>query len=145
VNDAFGAAHRAHASTVGVAERIGERAAALLMAAELTTLSRLLTEPESPFVGILGGAKVSDKLGVIENLHEPLDVLLIGGAMCFTFLRATGRSVGSSRVEQEHIGTCEDLRRTAEETSTRLLLPTDIVVARAFAQNAEHQTVGVDD
>ena len=144
VNDAFGAAHRAHASTAGVAQRVTERGAGLLLAQELETLSRLLQDPGTPFVGILGGAKVSDKLGVIENLIDPLDVLLIGGAMCFTFLKATGHDVGDSRVEEDQIETCGRLLTLAEDADTQLLLPTDIVVAREFAADADHETVAAD-
>ena len=145
VDDAFGAAHRAHASVVGVPQRIDDVAAGRLMAAELTTLSRLLESPEPPFVGILGGAKVSDKLGVIRNLLEPLDSLLIGGAMCFTFLVARGIDVGGSRVEEDQVGTCRQLLTEAEDAGTQLLLPDDVVVAAAFEADAEHRTVGVDE
>lgn len=145
VNDAFGAAHRAHASTAGVADRVSHRGAGLLLANELTTLSKLLDDPDSPFVGILGGAKVSDKLGVIENLIEPLDALLIGGAMCFTFLKASGHDVGGSKVEDDQVDTCRQLMSQAEEAGTTLLLPTDVVAADAFDADAQHRTVGVDE
>ena len=145
VNDAFGAAHRAHASTVGVAERLSERAAGLLLARELDILSKLLAEPPVPFVGILGGAKVSDKIAVIANLLEPLDTLLIGGAMCFTFLRAAGRDVGGSKVEEDHLDTCKALMDQAQGAGTRLLLPTDVVAAAAFDRDAEHRVVGLAD
>jgi phosphoglycerate kinase len=145
VNDAFGAAHRAHASTVGVAQRLEERAAGQLLARELDILSKLLAEPPAPFVGILGGAKVSDKIAVIDNLIEPLDSLLIGGAMCFTFLRASGYDVGASRVEEDQLDTCRALTKQAEKADTRLLLPTDIVAAAEFDAEAEHRTVGAGD
>ena len=145
VNDAFGAAHRAHASTVGVAELLPERAAGMLLAREIEVLSKLLGKPPAPFVGILGGAKVSDKIAVIENLIEPLDTLLIGGAMCFTFLRAAGHDVGGSRVEEDELDTCRRLVEQAEIAGTELLLPTDVVAAESFDADANHRTVGIDD
>ena len=143
VNDAFGAAHRAHASVVGVPHRLPDAAVAgQLLEKEITTLSRLLDDPERPFVAILGGAKVSDKLGVIDNLLDRVDRLLIGGAMCFTFLKAQGLNVGNSRVEEDQLDT---VRRLLEQAGDRLLLPADVVVAREFDEDAEHQTVAVED
>ena len=143
VNDAFGSSHRAHASVVGVPERLSPAVAGELLDAELTTLSRLLEGPERPFVAILGGAKVSDKLGVIENLLGTVDELLIGGAMCFTFFAAQGHDVGTSRVEEDHLDTCRDLLARADAAGTRILLPSDIVVADAFEADAAHETVAV--
>ena len=144
VNDAFGAAHRAHASVVGIPARIDDSVAGQLMERELATLDRLLHDPPRPFVAILGGAKVSDKLGVIDNLLERVDRLLIGGAMCFTFLAAKGYDVGSSRVESDQIDTCRDLLQRAQDAGVDLLLPVDIVAAEAFESDADHKRVSSD-
>ena len=141
VNDAFGAAHRAHASVVGLPERLEQSVAGVLLSKELEVLSRLLDAPERPFVAILGGAKVSDKLGVISNLLPRVDRLIVGGAMCFTFLKAQGGQVGASRVEEDQLDVCRDLLRQAEEQGVELLLPVDIVAATEFAEDAEHQVV----
>jgi len=141
VDDAFGAVHRAHASVVGVPAILQPAVAGHLLRAEIEQLSRLLEEPEQPFVAILGGAKVSDKLGVIDNLLERVDHLLIGGAMCFTFLRARGADVGGSRVEEDQLDTVAAL---IERAGDRLHLPVDIVAAAAFEAGAEHRTVDPD-
>jgi len=141
VDDAFGAAHRAHASVVGVPARVDEVAAGDLMARELDVLSRLLEDPPRPFTAILGGAKVSDKLGVIDNLLGRVDRLLVGGAMCFTFLKAQGLGVGTSRVEEDQLDTVRELLARAEREGVELLLPSDLVVADAFAADAAHETV----
>ena len=119
VDDAFGAAHRAHASVVGVPAILTDKAAGDLMNRELEALSRLLTDPPRPYVAILGGAKVSDKLGVLDNLLGRVDRLLIGGAMCFTFLAAQGVDVAGSRVESDRLDDCRDLLRRAEERGCR--------------------------
>ena len=140
VNDAFGAAHRAHATTVGVAER-QPAAAGLLMEEEIDYLDKVLKDPERPFVAILGGAKVSDKLGVIESLLGTADTLLIGGAMGFTFFRALGYEVGDSLVEDDYL---EEAKRLMEEAGDRLVLPVDVVVADAMEEGAESETVSVD-
>jgi len=145
VGDAFGAAHRAHASVVGVPARHQQKAAGLLLGKELAALSRLLDDPPRPFVAILGGAKVSDKLGVIDSLLERVDRLLIGGAMCFTFLRAQGYQVGSSRVEDDQLDTVSGLLERAEQRGVELLLPTDIIAADAFDADADHRRVSADD
>jgi len=139
VNDAFGAAHRAHATTVGVAERL-PAAAGLLMEEEIDYLDKVLKDPERPFVAILGGAKVSDKLGVIESLLATADSLLIGGAMCFTFFKAQGYEIGNSLVEDDYL---EEAKRLMEEAGDRLVLPGDVVVAEAM-EDAESETVPVD-
>ena len=144
VNDAFGAAHRAHASVVGVPERLDDAVAGELMETELATLSQLLHDPPRPFVAILGGAKVSDKLGVIDNLLGRVDTLLVGGAMCFTFLQAKGFDVGASRVEDDHVDTCRDLMARAEEEGVGLLLPVDIIAAEAFEADADSRRVSAD-
>jgi phosphoglycerate kinase len=131
VDDAFGAAHRAHASIVGP-PRVMPSAAGRLLAAEVAALSRLLGEPDRPFVAVLGGAKVSDKLAVIEALLEQCDTLLIGGAMAFTFLRAQGYGVGDSLVEEDRVDHCKQLLDTA-----RIRVPTDVVVAQEMTADAE--------
>jgi phosphoglycerate kinase len=144
VDDAFGAAHRAHASVVGVPALLGDAAAGLLMERELEMLSRLLTDPPRPFVAILGGAKVSDKLGVIDNLLERVDRLLVGGAMCFTFLAAQGLDVGASRVERDRVEEVAALLERARGANVEVVLPVDVVVAREFAEDAPHETVPAD-
>ncbi|MBW3604698.1 MAG: phosphoglycerate kinase [Actinobacteria bacterium] len=141
VNDAFGAAHRAHASVVGVPAQLQPAVAGDLLRTEVETLSHLLDEPEQPFVAILGGAKVADKLGVIDNLLTRVDRLLIGGAMCFTFLRAQGADVGASRVEEDQLETVADLSSRAGD---RLVLPTDVIAASAFDADADHKRVTAD-
>ncbi|HEX8860875.1 MAG TPA: phosphoglycerate kinase [Actinomycetes bacterium] len=140
VDDAFGAAHRAHASVVGVAERLPAYAGYLL-ASEVKELSRLLEEPERPFVAVLGGSKVSDKLAVLSNLLGNVDTLVIGGGMCFTFLAAQGHEVGDSLFEPDQVDAVRDLLARAEREGKRILLPTDVVVADDFAEDAEHRTV----
>jgi len=140
VDDAFGAAHRAHATTVGVAERL-PAAAGLLMEEEIDYLDKVLEDPERPFVAILGGAKVSDKLGVIESLLGTADSLLIGGAMGFTFFEALGYEVGDSLVEEDYL---QEAKRLMEEAGDRLVLPVDVVVAEAMEEGAESETVAVD-
>ena len=145
VDDAFGAVHRAHASVVGVPVRHEQKAAGLLLGKELAALSRLLDDPARPFVAILGGAKVSDKLGVIDSLLERVDRLLIGGAMCFTFLRAQGFQVGSSRVEDEQLDTVTGVLERAAQRGVELLLPTDVIAADGFDADADHRRVSADD
>jgi phosphoglycerate kinase len=129
VNDAFGSAHRAHASTEGIVHHVAEAAAGLLMGKEVEYLGRVLEHPDRPFVAVLGGAKVSDKLEVIENLIAKVDALLIGGAMAYTFLKARGVEVGQSLVEADLLDTARDLERRAKERGLRLELPVDHVVA----------------
>ncbi|HEX2024962.1 MAG TPA: phosphoglycerate kinase, partial [Actinomycetota bacterium] len=140
VDDAFGAAHRAHASVVGVPERLPS-AAGLLMQKEVEVLSRLLEGPDEPFVAILGGAKVSDKLGVIDALLDRVDALLVGGAMAFTFLVAGGGRVGASLVEEDHLDSVRASIRKAEERRIPIVLPEDIVAAPEPALDARTQTV----
>jgi phosphoglycerate kinase len=140
VNDAFGAAHRAHATTVGVARRL-PAAAGLLMEEEIDYLDKVLEDPERPFVAILGGAKVSDKLGVIRSLLGSADSLLIGGAMGFTFFKVQGYETGNSLVEDDYL---EEAKRLMEEATDRLVLPVDVVVAEAMEEDAESETVAVD-
>jgi 3-phosphoglycerate kinase len=141
VDDAFGAAHRAHATTVGVAERL-PAAAGLLLEEEVDYLDGLLKDPARPFVAILGGAKVSDKLGVIESLLGVADTLLVGGAMCFTFFKAQGYEVGKSLVEDNYL---EEAKRLMDEAGEKLVLPVDVVVADEMEEGAEAQVVRVDE
>lgn len=138
VNDAFGSAHRAHASTVGMIAFVPQAAAGLLMDKELEYLTRATKNPERPCIAILGGAKVSDKIEVIENLMKIVDKLLIGGAMAYTFLRAQGQTVGKSLVEDDKIDLAKDLLVRAQG---KLLLPVDHVVATEFKANAASQVV----
>jgi phosphoglycerate kinase len=137
VNDAFGAAHRAHATTEGVAHRMRPAVAGLLLEREVTVLSSLLAEPERPFVLVLGGAKVSDKIGVIERFLERADTILIGGAMCFAFFRALGRPTGDSLVEEEGVELARRVLELAEGSRCRLQLPQDLVLADRFDAAAE--------
>ena len=136
VNDAFGTAHRAHASTVGITKFVQRSAAGLLMEKELQYLGRALQNPARPFVAILGGAKVSDKIGVIQNLLNKVDVLLIGGGMAYTFLKAQGESVGKSLVEEDKIPLAEDLLQQSKTHKLKFLLPTDHVIADRVDANA---------
>jgi phosphoglycerate kinase len=144
VDDAFGAAHRAHASVVGVPARIADSVAGELLRKEVEILSRLLEDPARPFVAVLGGAKVSDKLGVLDNLLTTADRLLVGGAMAFTFLRAQGLDVGASRVEADQVERVAGLLRQASEQQVEVLVPTDVVIADRFAEDADHRTVAAD-
>ena len=143
VDDAFGAAHRAHASTEGVARLVDERAAGLLLEREVSTLMGVLEDPARPLVSVLGGAKVSDKIGVIDRFRETADTIIIGGAMCFPFLAAQGHSVGDSLCAEDDV---ELARRTLEESSgAELRLPVDLIVGDRFAEDAETRTIdGVD-
>jgi phosphoglycerate kinase len=141
VSDAFGSVHRAHASTAGVADFVAQKAAGLLVEREVAFLKRALDAPARPFVAVLGGAKVSDKLGVIEALLEKADTLLIGGAMAYTFLRALGRGTGASLVEEDRLAEAKGLY---DRAGGRLLLPTDHVAADRFAADAATQVVEGD-
>ena len=145
INDAFGSAHRAHASTVGVVQYVKEAAAGLLMAAELEYLGRVLERPDHPFVAILGGAKVSDKLEVIENLVPRVDALLIGGAMAYTFFKARNVPVGKSLVEEDLVGAARDVEQKAKARGLRLELPVDHVVAPKLESGAPAETLDVGD
>ncbi len=145
VNDAFGTAHRAHASTEGAARLMHEHAAGFLLEREVTTLTKLLESPERPLVAVLGGAKVSDKIAVIDRFREVADTVVIGGAMCFPFFAAQGHTVGSSLCADEDV---ELARRTLELTSQSgadLELPRDLVIADRLAEDAQAETIdGVD-
>ena len=141
VNDAFGSAHRAHASTEGVTRHVERAAMGYLLQREVEYLGKLLESPEHPYVAVLGGAKVSDKIGVIEALLDRVDRLLIGGAMSYTFLKALGHDVGDSRVEDDKLDVAKDLY---ERASGKIELPTDHVAAEAFENDAPHRTVEGD-
>jgi len=141
VNDAFGTAHRAHASTVGITKFVQKSAAGLLMEKELQYLGRALQNPERPFVAILGGAKVSDKIGVIQNLIGKVDVLIIGGGMAYTFLKAQGHAVGKSLVEEDKIQLAKDLLQQAKARNVKFLLPSDHVIAGRIDANALTKTI----
>ena len=144
VNDAFGAAHRAHASTEGVAHLL-PAAAGLLLESELEAFARLLDRPQHPFVVVIGGVKVADKIGVIDRFTQLADAILIGGAMAFTFLAAAGKPVGSSRQEDEQgRETAQRAVADAQAQSCELLLPVDVVVADRFAADAETKVVSAD-
>jgi phosphoglycerate kinase len=145
VNDAFGSAHRAHASTEGMVHFAKEAAAGLLMASEVLYMGRALTEPDRPFVAVLGGAKVSDKLQVIENLLPKVDALVIGGAMAYTFLQAQGHDVGKSLVEEELVDSARGLLAEAATKGVTLALPTDHVVSPALKEDAPAETLEVGD
>jgi phosphoglycerate kinase len=144
VNDAFGAAHRAHASVTGVAEHL-PAAAGLLMEKEVEVLSRLLERPEKPFVAILGGAKVSDKLGVVRSLLSRVDAVLVGGAMAFTFIASRNGRVGDSRVERDQLQEVRDTLSAAEIAGVNIVLPVDVVVAVEATATARRQTVQADE
>ena len=145
VNDAFGTAHRAHCSTVGAGQFLQERVCGYLIQKEIDFLGSAVENPERPFLAILGGAKVSSKLGVINNLLDKVDTLIIGGGMGYTFLKALGHEIGTSLVEEDKIDYAKDMMAKAEEKGVKLLLPIDIVYASEFAEDAEpHITEGRD-
>ena len=144
VNDAFGTAHRAHASTAGVAALLPAYAG-YLMQREVGTLAGMLENPKRPFVAILGGSKVSDKIKVIDALMDRCDTLVIGGGMCFTFLLAQGKAVGTSLKEEDWVERAAAMIAKAQERGVKLLLPVDVVCADRFAEDAETVTVSADD
>jgi phosphoglycerate kinase len=143
VNDAFGTAHRAHASTEGVAHYL-PAVAGLLMQKEIEVLGSALANPERPFVALLGGKKVHDKIGVIRNLMGKVDVLLIGGGMAYTFLKAQGREIGKSLLDAESLEIARETLAQAAARGVRLELPDDVVVAQEFREDAPHRVVPVD-
>ena len=145
VNDAFGTAHRAHASTAGVTRHLSPSVAGRLMERELRYLGGILDQPEMPLVVLLGGAKISGKIDVLENLVERADAILIGGGMVFTFLAAMGKDVGNSLVEEDRLDTALRVIERAQETGCRLSLPSDFVIADAFSEHATVQTVTEDE
>jgi phosphoglycerate kinase len=145
VNDAFGAAHRAHASVEAIVRLFTEAGAGLLMEKELRYLGETLSHPEHPFVAVLGGAKVSDKIEVIENLVPRVDKLLIGGAMAYTFFKAQGKPVGTSLVEDDKLDAARDILARASQRGLQLLLPVDHVVAEKLEAGVPTETLRVDD
>nr|WP_206070260.1 phosphoglycerate kinase [Nodosilinea sp. P-1105] len=144
VNDAFGTAHRAHASTAGVTQYLSPAVAGYLIEKELQYLQAAIENPQKPLAAIIGGSKVSSKIGVIETLLDKVDKLLIGGGMIFTFYKARGLSVGKSLVEEDKLELAKALEVKAKEKGVELLLPTDVVVADNFAADANAQTVSVE-
>lgn len=144
VDDAFGASHRAHCSTAGITTFLPSYAGYLLEK-EVATLTTMLEQPEKPFVAILGGSKVSDKVGVIDALIDKVDTLIIGGGMCFTFLLAQGKQVGSSLKEDEWVIKAKAMLEKAEAQGVQILLPVDVVVADRFAEDATTKVVSADD
>jgi phosphoglycerate kinase len=145
VNDAFGAAHRAHASTAGITKYVSRAAAGLLMEKELAYLGRVISSPEHPFISILGGAKVSDKIPVIKALIERrVDKLLIGGAMAYTFFKAEGFTVGKSLVENDMLETAREIKRLAQESGVELLLPTDHQVVDSYDPLKSRKTIPIE-
>lgn len=144
INDAFGSSHRAHASVAGITKYLKPAASGFLLEKEIRYLDESVNHPKHPFVAILGGAKVSDKIGVIENLISKVDVLLIGGGMSFTFYKAKGLPVGNSLVEEEKVSLAFELLKKASDAGVELLVPVDSIVADRFAADASTQTVGED-
>ncbi|PLV56807.1 phosphoglycerate kinase [Thermotoga sp. SG1] len=144
VNDAFGTAHRAHASNVGIAQFIPS-VAGFLMEKEIKFLSKVTYNPEKPYVVVLGGAKVSDKIGVITNLMEKADRILIGGAMMFTFLKALGKQIGSSKYEEDKLDLAKELLDKAKEKGVEIVLPVDAVIAQKIEPGVEKKVVRIDD
>lgn len=144
VNDAFGTAHRAHSSTTGVADYLPS-AMGYLIAKEAKVIDDLLNNPKKPFVSILGGAKVSDKIGVIENLLNVVDTILIGGGMSYTFIKALGFEIGNSLLEQDKVELAKDLMKKAKEKGVEFILPVDVVAANEFDANSEHKTVSIEE
>ena len=143
VNDAFGTAHRAHASTAGVADYL-PAVCGYLIQKEITIMGGALTEPKRPFVAILGGAKVSDKIGVINNLLEKVDTLIIGGGMAYTFMNALGYSIGTSICEADKVELAKDMMAKAKEKGVRFLIPVDNVVGMEYKPDTEHKVVDSD-
>ncbi len=144
VNDAFGTAHRAHASTEGVA-KVLPGVAGLLMQKEIETMGKALEDPARPFVAVLGGAKVSDKIGVIKNLLTKVDVLLIGGGMAYTFLKAKGLEIGKSLLDSEKVDLARELMQQAVQKGVKLIVTEDVVVAKEFSADTEYKTVKVSE
>lgn len=145
INDAFGTAHRAHASNVGIASNIKEAGVGFLVEKEINFIGGAVDNPQRPLVAILGGAKVSDKIGVIENLLDKADKVIIGGGMMFTFLKALGKNTGSSLLEADKVELAKSLIEKAKEKGVELILPIDAVVAKEFKNDTEFKVVSVDD
>lgn len=144
VNDAFGAAHRAHASTEGIAHYI-PAVSGLLMEKELDVLGKALSNPERPFTAIIGGAKVKDKIGVIENLLEKVDNLIIGGGLAYTFVKAQGHEIGKSLLEEDKIDLAKSFMKKAEEKGVKFYMPVDAIIADDFSEEANTKVVAIDE
>ena len=144
VNDAFGTSHRAHASNVGVSNFLPS-AVGFLVEKEISIIGKALEEANKPFVAILGGAKVSDKIGVIENLINKVDTIIVGGAMAFTFLKAQGYEIGKSMVEDDKLDLAKELIKKAEENNVALILPKDVVIAKEFKNDTDFKSVNIDE
>ena len=144
INDAFGSSHRAHASVAGVTEFMDQSASGFLLEKEIKYLSESVNNPERPFVAILGGAKVSDKIGVIENLLNKVDTIIIGGGMTYTFYKAKGLPIGNSLIEDDKVELAKELISKAEKAGVKLMLPLDSVVAKEFSNEAEYEVVDED-
>ena len=144
VNDAFGAAHRAHGSTAGVADYL-PAVCGYLIQQEIGVMGKALADPARPFVAILGGAKVSDKIGVINNLIEKVDTLIVGGGMAYTFFKALGHTVGTSLCEDDKVDLAKEMMEKAEAKGVKFLIPIDNEVGRSYEENTEHMTVPSDD
>lgn len=146
VNDAFGTAHRAHASTEGVCRFFAERVAGFLMEKELEVLEGLLAEPERPFVAILGGAKVSSKIGLVRNLLDRVDRIIIGGGMAFTFFKSVGLEIGHSLLDEEYLEMCRELMETSGRgDERRIYLPTDCIITKEIAAGSPNRSVSTGD
>lgn len=143
VNDAFGSAHRAHSSTTGIAEFLPS-VSGYLIKKELDIMGKALENPDRPFVAILGGAKVSDKIGVIKNLLNKVDTLIIGGGMAYTFLKAQGHEIGKSLLEEDKIELAKSLLSEAEKNDVKLLLPVDVIAAKEFKNETDFESVSID-
>ena len=144
VNDAFGTAHRANSSTAGVAAFVKESAIGYLMQKEVYTMGAALEEPKRPFVAILGGAKVSDKIGVIENLIDKCDTLIIGGGMAYTFMKSMGNCIGTSLCEEDKLDLAKDLMKKAHDKGVCFLIPVDNIIAREYKEDAIHMRIYSD-
>ncbi|GIN62354.1 phosphoglycerate kinase [Robertmurraya siralis] len=144
VNDAFGAAHRAHASTEGIAHHL-PAVSGLLMEKELDVLGKALSNPERPFTAIIGGAKVKDKIGVIDNLLEKVDNLIIGGGLAYTFVKAQGHEVGKSLLEADKIELAKEFMKKAEDKGVKFLMPVDVIVADDFSEDANTKVVPIEE
>ena len=144
VNDAFGAAHRAHASTAGIAEHL-PAVAGLLLERELEVLGKALSDPERPFTAIIGGAKVKDKIGVIDNLLDKVDNLIIGGGLAYTFIKARGFEIGKSLLEEDKIDLAKEFMQKAKDKGVNMVMPVDVIVADDFSEDANKREVSIEE
>ncbi|MDU3117649.1 MAG: phosphoglycerate kinase, partial [Finegoldia magna] len=144
VNDAFGTSHRAHASNVGVSKFLPS-AVGFLVQKEIEIMGKALDDPQRPFTAILGGAKVSDKIGVIENLLDKVDTILIGGAMAFTFIKSQGKNVGKSLIEEDKLDLAKSLLQKAQERGVKIFLPVDFVAAKEMTEESDSKIIGIDE